>query len=153
MQCLKAAIENLNIYNRKLQLKIQKENNQNNRREKRDDDAPKENANTNEVKSDEAKPIEGVLDKPDDVDENEQQQHEEIVLKEFESFEKKYVLCMDNLGEDREYTSEELKFIKDTAVLIKTSWEAQEKKLLLKDRDLRLEMTNIENKYKLNVSI
>jgi len=73
-------------------------------------------------------------------------------LKEYETMPKKYALCLDNLGEEREYTPDEMKFIIDTTLLIKTSWEAQEKNLLLKDRDKRLEMEGVESRYKTNVS-
>lgn len=74
-------------------------------------------------------------------------------LKEFDVVEKRYVLCIDNIGQDEEYTQDQINFVVDTVVRIRNSWEKIEKNLLLKDRDLKLDMTKIEETYKQNVII
>jgi len=44
-------------------------------------------------------------------------------------------------------------FINKVAKSIKTSWESLEENLLLKDRNIRIEMNDIEAKFKENVSL
>ena len=63
---------------------------------------------------------------------------EVIELQEYLTVEKKFILCLDTLGQDRIFTDEEKSFIFEIASCIKNSWENLEKNLLLKDRDLRL---------------
>ena len=62
----------------------------------------------------------------------------DILLKDYAKIEKQYVICLDTLGQDREFTDNEKEFIFKTTMLIKKSWEDQETKFLLKNRDLRL---------------
>jgi len=61
------------------------------------------------------------------------------------------VLCIDNIGQDREYSEEELSLIVDTVVNVRNSWMKIEKDLLIKDRDIRLEMMKVEENYKITV--
>ena len=75
-------------------------------------------------------------------------EEEPIILQEFEKVEKKLILALDTLGQDRVFDEREEKFIFDAAKLMKKSWEILEKKLLEKDRDLKREMTIIENSWK-----
>jgi len=80
-------------------------------------------------------------------------EEEKIEIKEFDKIEKKYALCLDTLGQDRIFDENEQAFITNIAKTIKASWENLEEKLLLKDRDLRIEMNEIEAKFKEAVSI
>ena len=74
-------------------------------------------------------------------------EEEPIILQEFEKVEKKLILALDTLGQDRVFDEREEKFIFDAAKLMKKSWEILEKKLLEKDRDLKREMTIIEKSW------
>lgn len=70
---------------------------------------------------------------------------ENIVLEDYVRTEKKFVLCLDTLGQDRVYNVEEKKLIFELTKILKKSWEELEKTLLLKDRDLRIEQMEKEN--------
>jgi len=74
--------------------------------------------------------------------------NENIVIAEFEKTEKKYILCLDTVGQDRIFTDEERKFIFEVQKTIKENWEILEKKLLIKDRDAKLELEVKENSYR-----
>jgi len=73
---------------------------------------------------------------------------ENIVLKDYTTTEKKYIFCFDTLGQDRVYTLEEKKYIFEVTKLLKKSWEEIERKLLLKDRDLRIDQMQKEELLK-----
>ncbi len=73
---------------------------------------------------------------------------ENITLNEFEKIEKKYILCLDTIGQDRIFTDEEKKFIFETVKTIKNSWENLEHSLLLKDRDLKIDLNQKEAPYR-----
>ncbi len=83
-----------------------------------------------------------------DADTNADFPEENIVLKDYVRNEKKYVLFLDTLGQDRVYDLDEKKFISEISRIFKNSWEELEKTLLLKDRDLRMEQIEKENKLK-----
>lgn len=80
-------------------------------------------------------------------------EEEKIEIKPFEKIEKKFVLCLDTLGQDRLFDENEMLFINKVAKSIKTSWESLEENLLLKDRNIRIEMNDIEAKFKEAVSL
>ena len=73
---------------------------------------------------------------------------ENIIMNEFEKVEKKYILSLDTIGQDRIFSDEEKKFIFETTKTIKENWELLEKNLLLKDRDARIELTAKEAAFK-----
>jgi len=51
---------------------------------------------------------------------------------------RKYVICLDTLGQDREFTTEERRFALDTVNNFAEIWERREAENLTKDRNLRL---------------
>ena len=61
--------------------------------------------------------------------------------------------CLDTLGQDRIFDENEQLFIFNIAKTIKNSWEELEEKLLLNDRNLRIEMNEIEARFKETVLI
>jgi len=73
---------------------------------------------------------------------------ENIALNEFEKTEKKYILSLDTIGQDRVFSDEEKKYIFETVKSIKESWEILEKNLLLKDRDLKIELMQKESAFR-----
>ena len=73
---------------------------------------------------------------------------ENIVVNEFEKTEKKYILSLDTIGQDRIFSDEEKKFIFEVQRSIVENWEALEKDLLTKDRDAKLELGVKETAYK-----
>lgn len=77
----------------------------------------------------------------------EQIEEEKVVITEFQKIPKRYILCVDTMGQDRLFTNEEEEYILSTAKLLRNSWEQLEKNLLLKDRDIRFEMTRNEKLY------
>ncbi len=87
---------------------------------------------------------------PVNISQNKEMEPEEekIVLREFDKTEKKFALSLDTLGQDRIFDEKEVAFIKEVAESIKSSWEQIETTLLLKDRDLRIEMIDKETKYR-----
>lgn len=73
---------------------------------------------------------------------------ENITLNEFEKTEKKFILSLDTIGQDRIFSDEEKKYIFESIRTIKESWENLEKTLLLKDRDLKIELMQKESVYR-----
>lgn len=73
---------------------------------------------------------------------------ENILINEFEKTDKKYILSLDTIGQDRIFTDEEKKYIFETVKTIKESWENLEKNLLLKDRDLKIDLMQKESPYR-----
>ena len=66
----------------------------------------------------------------------------------FTKEEKKLILCLDTLGQDRVFTDKEIEFIKKIGGTIRSSIENLEKKLLEKDRDIRIKFDDNETKLK-----
>ncbi len=73
---------------------------------------------------------------------------ENITINEFEKTEKKFILSLDTVGQDRIFSDEQKKHIFECVRTIKESWENLEKSLLLKDRDLKIELTQKESVYR-----
>jgi len=63
----------------------------------------------------------------------------EIEEREFDFEERKFVLCVDTLGEDRELTEEERKYVSELSEYFVKSWEESEKRQLSRDIDLFIE--------------
>ena len=78
---------------------------------------------------------------------NEEVKEEVAILKEFDKDEKKLILSLDTLGQDREYTQDEKEYIFKIGKFIQTSWYELEHKLLLKDRDMRIDLKEKELSY------
>ena len=135
---LLSAIANLNTYNEKNEeyekLKAEKEEqdklnqeNKENEEEEEEDGEKKENENEGE--------------------EGEEEEGEKLVKPELEDFEKEsktLIISMDTLGQDRTFSDSQKEFAYEIAKLIKDSIQAHEKKLLEKDRDLRIDYMKIE---------
>ena len=73
---------------------------------------------------------------------------EPVQLTDFAKEEKKLILCLDTLGQDRVFTDKEIEFIKKIGGTIRSSIENLEKKLLEKDRDIRIKFDDSETKLK-----
>ncbi len=159
-------------YDQKVKRRFEKENqldkkDEKKEKEKKEKEKEKEKEDAEKEEKEKEENAENPENKPEEVNnevveaekkkENitieEAEEEGEIVLKDYQTIEKRYVLCMDNIGQDKEYTEGELNFIMDISSLIKASWENQEKALILKDRDLRLQMMELENNYRVNVII
>ena len=81
-----------------------------------------------------------------DNDGDEEEIQKEAVLADFDKKEKRVIIALDTLGQDRLFTKEEYDFINLVALNIKNSFYELEKKLLIKDRDLKL--NSIEEQIK-----
>ena len=60
----------------------------------------------------------------------------------FKTQEEKYVICFDTMGQDREFTDKEKKFVFDTMRKFKDLWELEERTNLTQDRDRKLAQLN-----------
>jgi hypothetical protein len=69
---------------------------------------------------------------------------EKVELQEYTKEEKKVIFSLDTLGQDRCFTDKEKKFIFETVKVLSSSWQGLEERLLLKDRDLKIEMDNLD---------
>lgn len=67
-----------------------------------------------------------------------------IEPKEFASIEEKYVVMMDTLGQDRQFSTEEKRFILQTVQRFIELWEKQENSCLVVDRDNKLELMQVD---------
>lgn len=65
-----------------------------------------------------------------------------------------YVLCVDTMGQDREFTPEERRLVIETCQKFRRCWEERERQLLMKDRDTRIELMNSkEHENELNQQV
>ena len=76
---------------------------------------------------------------------------EKIELKEFIKKEKRYILCLDTMGQDRTYDIDEQKYILKVAQTLVKSWENLEERILLENRDKMMEMIIKDKEYKKDV--
>lgn len=87
-------------------------------------------------------------DNVNDEENKENTEEEEVaILKPYETELKKVVLCLDTLGQDRDYNEKEMEFIYLVGKVLVDSLFELEKRLLLKDRDLKIESKEKEAKY------
>jgi hypothetical protein len=70
--------------------------------------------------------------------EGENKQWEPLNEKPYSVKKKSYVVCLDTLGQDREFTEDQRRFILDTLKKFISLWEEKERRFLTRDRDLRL---------------
>jgi len=59
----------------------------------------------------------------------------------FTSTEEKFVVCLDTLGQDRQFSDAERRFVLTTIQTYKKIWEAEQKGNLTRDRDERLTLS------------
>ncbi len=60
---------------------------------------------------------------------------------------RKFVVCLDTLGQDRTFTDEQRRFALETVKNFAAIWERREGENLTKDRNLRLQMSEIDKEY------
>ena len=63
---------------------------------------------------------------------------EDLDFAPFKTHEEKYVVCLDTMGQDRQYTDEEKRFTLNTIKKFKEAWEQEERDNLIADRDRKL---------------
>jgi hypothetical protein len=71
----------------------------------------------------------------------------EVEEKPFLTKPRKFVVCLDTLGQDRTFTNEQRRFALETVKNFAAIWERREAENLTKDRNLRLQMTEIDKEY------
>ena len=59
-------------------------------------------------------------------------------------------MCLDTLGQDREFTDEQRRFVLETVKNFSSIWERREQENLTKDRNLRLTMAEQDKDYNEN---
>jgi hypothetical protein len=62
-------------------------------------------------------------------------------VSDFIATEEKFVICLDTLGQDREFTEDQRRFVLNTVQEYRKIWEAEQKDNLTRDRDQRLALT------------
>ena len=60
----------------------------------------------------------------------------------FKTFKEEYVVCLDTLGQDRQFSDDEKRFTLETVMAYKDAWEKQEVASLTADRDRKLALLN-----------
>lgn len=78
----------------------------------------------------------------------EDRQWEEIVPKPFNTQKVSYVIGLNTLGQDREFTKDNIQFALESVQMYKERWEEKEKMNLESDIIMRLENSNKDRKYK-----
>ena len=68
----------------------------------------------------------------------------EIALSPFRTEDQKFVVCLDTMGQDREFTEDEKRFALETVERFIEAWEAEERTALAADRDRRLDTIKAE---------
>ena len=61
------------------------------------------------------------------------------------SSQEKFVVCLDTMGQDREFTGDERRFVLRTVQTYKKIWEAEQRDNLTRDRDERLALSRGES--------
>ena len=69
---------------------------------------------------------------------------DKIEFEPFKTSKEEYVICLDSLGQDREFTDEQKRFALNTVKAFKEIWEKQEITSLTRDRDRKLELLNMD---------
>lgn len=80
----------------------------------------------------------------------EERQWQAVEEKLFLTKHRKYVVCLDTLGQDREFTDEQRRFVLETVKNFSSIWERREQENLTKDRNLRLTMAEQDKDYNEN---
>lgn len=71
----------------------------------------------------------------------------EIAEKPYETVEKKYVICLDTMGQDREFTEEQKEFVFDAVQNYSDTWTLAEKTQLREDLKMRLDIHSHDKDY------
>ena len=71
----------------------------------------------------------------------------EIKAQPFETHERKFVICIDTLGQDRELTDDQKRFALETAKKFKDTWEKFENEKLTIDRNSRIKIQNDDKEW------
>ena len=72
----------------------------------------------------------------------------EIEAKPFTTQSIQYVICLNTMGQDREFTQEEIRYALDTVKMYRNEWESIEKDNLKRDIDRKLENMESERVYR-----
>ncbi|CDW73780.1 UNKNOWN [Stylonychia lemnae] len=86
-------------------------------------------------------------EKQGDVYEPEPKEWDEIKEKPFDVFEEQYVVCIDSLGQDRQFSDEQRRFALETVLNFKNIWEKTEYENLSRDRNRKLEIMEIDKEF------
>ena len=79
--------------------------------------------------------------------EPEDKEWEEIEERPYDTVEEQYVVCIDAMGQDREFTDDEKRFALNTIKNFKEIWESTEKENLLRDRNRKLELIDLDKEF------
>ena len=63
----------------------------------------------------------------------------------FKTFKEEYIICLDTLGQDRQFTDEERRFTLETVKAYIEAWEERENAALTADRDRKLAVISVQN--------
>ena len=80
----------------------------------------------------------------------EERQWPEVEEKPFLTKNRKYIVCLDTLGQDRQFTDEQKRFALETVKNFAAIWQRREQENLTKDRNLRLQMADQDKDYNEN---
>lgn len=67
----------------------------------------------------------------------------EIKFAPFKTFKEEYIICLDTLGQDRQFSDDEKRFTLETIKAYREAWEAREIASLTADRDRKLALMNV----------
>jgi hypothetical protein len=72
---------------------------------------------------------------------------EVLAEKPFLTRRKSYVICLDTLGQDREFSDEQRRFVLNTIAKFRTIWEDKERANLRRDRERRVAQLEWEREF------
>lgn len=70
-----------------------------------------------------------------------------IKEKPFLTKQRRYVVCLDTMGQDREFTDQERRFALETVTAFASIWEKREEENLTKDRNARLHLQELDKEF------
>ena len=87
-----------------------------------------------------------LIKKRGDIDwlDYEQQKLQNLKLAPFRTVQKEYVLCLDTMGQEREFTDQEKRFALETVQRYIQLWEKCEQETLIADRDRRIKFLDAQ---------
>lgn len=78
----------------------------------------------------------------------EQKEWPEILPGDFQTKDVQFVICLNTLGQDREFTDEQIKFALNTAKMYRDEWVRIEKENLKADIERKIDFLEYEKAYK-----
>jgi hypothetical protein len=78
------------------------------------------------------------------LDDEEEREWAEIPELPLETHEVKYVVCLDTLGQDREFDEDCKRFVLSTVRAFQKCWEESDKRALYADRDRKMEQLAVD---------